>query len=214
MAKTNPEPQNLLDDELSQPKPPSKTKVLLRRILLGVLLSLSLAAAYLFLLLGEPEEEAKNASNMEEAVIQMPMSPLESPGEANVGHLADTFGEPVMAIGQGLEMQKARVYDTAFSGGYARRVTLTYAFSDGAEVTVESIRPTLAVTLLEQSGYQLDASALYTMGGLNAGRMDNAYNICVFAQNETAVYAVICPKNHEQDLDMLLRQTTLILPQE
>lgn len=48
---------------------------------------------------------------------------------------------PVMALYGGLSMQRARVFDTAFSGGYARRVTLTYAFEDGAQLTVESTAP-------------------------------------------------------------------------
>ncbi len=213
MAKTKPHTEPLLEEEMAQPKAPSRLQVLFKRIGLWLMLILALAAAYLFLLLGEPDEEAKNAARVQEQTIHMPMSPLESPGEASVGHLADTFGQPVLSIGQGIEMQRARVYDTAFQGEYARRVTLTYAFEDGAQVTVESIRPTAAVTLLHQNGYKLDATALYSLGGLNAGRMDNAQQICVFAQNETAAYAVICPKNHEGDLEAILRQTTLVEPE-
>ena len=110
-------------------------------------------------------------------------------------------------------MQKARVYDTAFEGGYARCVTLTYRFEDGAQLTVESLRPTTAVSLIKQSGSILDATALYALGGLNAARMENDLNICVFAQSDTAVYAVTCPKTHEDDLDSLLRQTMLTQPQ-
>ena len=108
-------------------------------------------------------------------------------------------------------MQRARVFDTAFSGGYARRVTLTYAFEDGAQLTVESIRPTSAITLLG-SGYSLAARSLYALGGLDAARMDGGGRICIFGESDTAAYAVLCPEGHEDDLSSLLRQTTLIAP--
>ena len=109
-------------------------------------------------------------------------------------------------------MRKARIYDTAFEGGYARCVTLTYAFEDGTQITVESIRPTTAVTLIRQPDYTLDATALYALGGLNAARMDNSVSVCVFAQSDDAVYAVTCPKTHQEELSSILRQTALFEP--
>ena len=78
---------------------------------------------------------------------------------------------------------------------------------------MESIRPTSAVSLINQSGYKLDATALYALGGLNAARMENDVNICVFAQSDAAVYAVTCPNTHEEALEALLRQTMLTEPQ-
>ena len=211
--KQQPPAQPLLDEEDTLPKEPSALRKLLTRIGAVVMLILALGFAYVFLLLGEPDEDAKNTTAAPEAAITMPMSPFEAPGEANVESLADTFGEPVLSIYQGIEMQKARIYDTAFEGGYARCVTLTYRFEDGVQLTVESLRPTTAVSLIKQSSSTLDATALYALGGLNAARMDNDVNICVFAQSDTAVYAVTCPKTHEEDLAALLRQTTLTQPQ-
>lgn len=199
-------------EAVAAPKEPSRLMRLMRRVGLIVLTVLALAAAYVFLLLGEPDEDAKYMAEITEEVIQMPMSALESPGETNVQNLAETFGHPVLSLTGGLTMQKARIYDTAFSGGYARRVTLTYAFEDGQTLTVESIRPTAASTLLHQNGYTLDASALYTLGGLNAARMENDRSICVFAQSDTAVYAVVCPAAHAADLPSLLRYTMLVSP--
>lgn len=211
--KQQPPAQPLLDEEETLPKEPSALRKLLTRIGAVVMLILALAFAYVFLLLGEPDEDAKNTTAVPEAAITMPMSPFEAPGEANMESLAHTFGEPVLSIYQGIEMQKARIYDTAFEGGYARCVTLTYRFEDGAQLTVESLRPTTAVSLIKQSDSTLDATALYALGGLNAARMENDVNICVFAQSDTAVYAVTCPKTHEEDLDDLLRQTMLTQPQ-
>lgn len=117
-----------------------------------------------------------------------------------------------MALYGGPALERARVYDTAFGGGYARRVTLTYAFDDGTQLTVESIRPTSAITLLG-SGYSLSVRSLYALGGLDAARMDGGGQICIFGQSDTAAYAVLCPEGHESDLNSLLRQTTLIAPE-
>lgn len=205
--------QPVLPEEETAPKEPSVIRRILTRIGAVILLIAALVFAYIFLLMGEPEEDMKNGSPAPEAVITMPMSPFEAPGEANVDSLAETFGQPVLSIYQGAGMRKARIYDTAFEGGYARCVTLTYTLEDGTQFTVESIRPTSAVSLINQSGYKLDATALYALGGLNAARMENDVNICVFAQSDAAVYAVTCPKTHEEALEALLRQTMLTEPQ-
>jgi len=208
---TLPEQQPLTDEEMTERKP-SLIGRILRRIALAVMLVLALVFAYIFLLLGEPDEEAKYAVPPVEETITMPMSALDMPGETDVQKLADSFGQPVLAVNQMLTMYKARIFDTAFEGEYARCVTLTYTFEDGQQLLVESMRPTDAVVLFKQDGYTLDASALYTMGGLNAARMENETQICVFAQSDTAVYAVTCPVSHAEELPTLLRYTTLIAP--
>ena len=210
--ESKPDLPPVLGEEEVQSKPPSLLKRVLKRVGFAILLVLALVFAYVFLLLGEPDEDAKYMQKEPEASIAMPMSALEIPGDANVQSLADTFGQPVLSLGQALNMKKARIYDTAFENGYARRVTLTYAFEDGTEITVESLRPTAAVSLLKQNGYKLDAASLYTLGGLNAGRMDNAASLCIFAQSDAAVYAVLCPQTHAEELTALLRYTMLIAP--
>ena len=129
-----PEQQPVTDDEPA-PKKPSRLRLILLRVAVGVLLVIALVFAYLFLLLGEPDEEAKYVDLPDEELITMPMGALEIPGEANLQNLANTFGQPVMALYGGPALERARVYDTAFGGGYARRVTLTYAFDDGTQTS-------------------------------------------------------------------------------
>lgn len=206
--------QKPVTDEEQEVRSPSLLGRILRRIAMAVLLILALVFAYVFLLLGEPDDEAKQLVRMAEETIHMPMSGVDMPGETDSAKLADAFGQPVLALNQALSMYKSRIYDTAFEGEYARMVTITYTFEDGQTLLVESLRPTAAVTLLKKDGYTLDASALYTMGGLNAARMQNDTSICVFAQSDTAVYAVTCPVSHAEELETLLRHTTLVAPQE
>lgn len=207
-----PEQKPVTDEEVTERKP-ARWKVVLVRVVTAVLLVAALALGYVFLLLGEPDEEAKLAPPVQEEAIRMPMSALESPGDANVQNLADTFGQPVLALyGEELAMQKARIFDTAFGGGYARRVTLSYAFADGSVLSVESIRPTSAVTLLGGADYKLRADSLYGLGGINAARMDGPRQICVFGQSDTAVYAVTCPVGHADELAAVLKQTIMVAP--
>lgn len=205
-------PQRPVTDEETVERRPSLLSRVLRRAALWLLLALALVFAYLFLLLGEPDDDAKYVPRPVEDTISMPMNALDVPGESDVQKLADAFGQPVLALNQQLTMYKARIYDTALDGGYARCVTITYTFEDGAQLLAESMRPTGAVTLLAREDYTLDASALYTMGGLNAARMQNDDQLCVFAQSDTAVYAITCPVSHAEEITNLLRYTTLVAP--
>lgn len=212
--KPQPQPpveQRPVGEEETEIRQPSALRRIFTRVGMAVLLVIALVLCYIFLLLGEPAQDELSAAVVEDT-IQMPMSPLESPGETNVQGLADTFGQPVLSLQSGLSMMKARIYDTAFEGGYARRVTLTYALPDGTQLTAESIRPTSAVTLLSLPGAKLDATSLYTLGGLNAARMDNQSTICIFGQSDTAVYAVIGPAAQEKQLLDALQQSMLTEP--
>lgn len=202
--------QRSLTDEEELPRKPARWKTILLKTLSALLLLVALALGYVFLLLGEPDEDTAYTRQVEEERIAMPMSAVESPGESNPAALAEIFGQPVLNLyGSALQMERSRVYDTAFGGGYARRVTLTYRFEDGAALLVEGVRPTAAVTLLGGSGYSLDADSLYYIGGVDAARMENGSAICVFGQTDAAAYAVLCPKAHAGELETLLKQTAL-----
>ncbi len=206
-----PKQRSLTEEEA--PLPPAKWKKILARVLSVLLIAVSLAAGYIFLLLGEPDEEAKLTAAPPEESITMPMPAIETAGETNLQSVSDAFGEPILALyNSGLQMQKSRVYDTAFSGGYARRATLIYLLPDGSQLSVESIRPTAAAALLSADGNKLDSGSLYTLGGINAALMRNAESVCVFGQSDTAVYAVICGPGHDEQLKTLIKQTTLVAP--
>lgn len=197
------------------PKPLPLWQKWLRRLLLALLVVVVLTFGYLFLLMGEPEAE------MDTTVVQptvqpitIPMSPLDAPAGVNLSSLADTFGQPVLGMRTGdITLSRARVYDTAFGGEYARRVTITYLMPDGAELQVESIRPIDAIALLG-GDYSLQADRLYAMAGLDAARMQNSDQICVFGQGAGAVYAITMPRTAEFQLETILKQTLLVSPPE
>ena len=125
-------PQQPLTDEETAPKQPPRWRKIVKKVLLWLGVVLALVLCYLFLLLGEPDEDEQLTQQPSQAQpITLPMSAVESPGDTSPEGLAELFGQPVLCLyGSALSMTRSRVYDTAFRGEYARRVTLTYAFED------------------------------------------------------------------------------------
>ena len=202
--------QKPITDEENAPKPIARWKVILRRVGVTVLLLAALAIAYVFLLLAEPDNAAVEIPKVQEEAIRVPMAAIEARADADIGAIAATFGKPILALyGDALPLEKITLYDTAFRGGYARRATLSYAFADGQILSVDSIRPTAAATLLGGSGYSLQLDGIHGLAGLDAARMDSAGSICIFGKSDQAVYAVTCPEAHAGELPALLKQTTL-----
>lgn len=206
-------PQQALTNEEAAQLPPKRWVVILKRVCMVLLGLIALALVYVFLLLGEPDSMTLEAPPPQEEKIRVPMAAVEASGSADLSAMAASFGKPVLALYGGLSLQKSSLYDTAFQGGYARRATFQYAFEDGQVLLVESLRPTQAVALLE-AGRQahLSLDSLYALAGIDAVRMDNSQTICVFGQQDGAVYAVTCPRGHSGDLAALLKQTTLLQP--
>ncbi len=205
--------QKALTDE-PEAKRPAKWKAVVRKLLLLLLLILALAFLYLFLLMGEPDDDDEvllKQSAAQEEIIRMPMTGQEMTGTVDVNAAAVSFGKDVMELrGNVLPLLKAALYDTAYGGGYARRLTLTYQFPDGSVMTVDSIRPAGAITLLTDSGYALRVDTLYTMAGLDAVRMDSKDYIRVAAAGEDAVYVAHIPMSQEKQLADYLRTLGLI----
>jgi len=206
--------QKPITDEPLPTAPPKWKRVVKRAFaFLGVLLALALA--YVFLLMGEPGEDDQLAAETvtQEESIRVPIAASQVNGDQDISTLAVNFGKPVlMANGSALTLQKATLYDTAFNGGYARRLTLVYAFADGSACTVESIRPTAAVSLLSDKRYRLNVDSLYTVAGLEAVRMDSDAQICLLARGSEAAYALYCPASHTGDLSALIKLMTLMEP--
>lgn len=198
------------EDEPEEEAPPAKWKVFLWKIIVGILLVLAIAFVYIFLLLGEPEDEAQSMQTVNEEKIAFSMSPLEVPGESDAATLAESFGQPVLSLYPGvLPMERSRIYDTAFEGSFARRVTLTYTFETGETLYVDSLRPTAAIALLGGDDFRLDGERTYAIGGVDAAWMENSRVIVVFGQTAEAAYAVTCPISMKEQLPQLLRSTLL-----
>ncbi len=210
-AAALPRQQAITDDAPIESKP-KRGRVILKRVGMALLILATLTFCYVFLLLGEPsEEDGVSPTLAPDEIIRTPMNGMTAQSSADIPALAARFVKPVLTLQGGWTMQSATLYDTAFNGAYARRVTFVYAFADGQTVTAESIRPVTAATLLGGSDYSLAVEQRYSVAGLDAVRMDSASSVCVFAQGEGAVYAIVCPKSHQDELGTLLAQAQLML---
>lgn len=190
----------------------SKIKKALRRLLYLLFMVIAFASVYLFLLLGEPDEEAKLAIDEPILPIINPINPMEATDTAGLQQLADVFGEPILSLYTGGELQKARVSDIPFEKNYARMVTLTFSLEDMQIVQLKSIRPKEAAALLSQKNATLYTKSMYSIAGLTASRIDSPLETSIIAQNDNVVYCVIFPTEKQDELTQLLRQTYLISP--
>ena len=196
-------------------RPPARWKAIVRRVLSIVGLILSLALVYVFLLVGEPEEDTQLAqqTQAQEEVIRVPIAAAQLDGAADLNALAVNFGMPVLTLqGAPATLQQSTLFDTAFRGGYARRFQLTYAYPTGETILVESIRPTAAVSLVARVSYSLNVAQLYTLGGMDAVRMDSGDAVLVLARGLDAAYAITLPKAYADTLAALLKQCVLMQP--
>lgn len=198
-----------------EPIAPALWKKTVRRVLAVLGLVLSLSLIYVFLLVGEPDEDDQltRQAETQEETIRVPIAAAQVSGDADLNPLAVNFGMPVLALyGSPWTLQKATLFDTAFQGGYARRLTLVYAFPTGEVLTVESIRPTKAVSLLGNGFFSLRMETIYTLAGMDAVRMDSENMVLVLARGLDAAYAILCPKAQADGLEALLKLATLMQP--
>lgn len=87
---------------------------------------LMLTAAYLFLLVGEPDADSKKTEVVQQQTITSPMSPWNGIGDASLASVPSYFGDSVLYLYSGATLEKTSINDTAFGGGYARITVLTY----------------------------------------------------------------------------------------
>ena len=172
-----------------------------RRIVKGILASLLtvvlLAAFYLAVIMGNPQEEESSAitARMDQPLLSAMSSPvlIREQGQLNV--LLREFPAPVMAAMNSTAMtfEQGLCQDVAFEGGLGRTVTLTYRTAEGESVTVTSIYPARALSLIEKADYTLSGITGLPLAGLRSVRMENASAVRMHAQGTDALYVVTLP---------------------
>ena len=157
------------------------------------LLSLLLAAGvfFLFIVMTAPEEEVHTI--VDDQPLTAAADELLITGVGQLSTLLESFPVPVLSsVGTGaLTLSEGRCYDVPFEDGVARCAALTYTLDDGRTLTLQSIYPARAVSLIERDGYALVGSVQFA--GLNAVRMAKDDAIRLHAQHSEALYVVIAP---------------------
>ena len=172
----------------------------MKRVLRGMLLAL-LSAVLIFLfyvavVMGQDLADVNGA--VRETGAQALPAPLEQAitldSEEDIRELAEVFPAPVMyAGGKLLTFVSGQCTDVPFEDGVARVVTLTYRTEDFDTLTLQSICPARALSLLEQEGYTFTGMTTDKMVGLHYVAMQNAVTIRLHAQGEEALYVFTVP---------------------
>ena len=172
----------------------------MKRVLRGMLLALASAVLvllfYVAVVMGQDLADVNGAAR--ETGAQALPAPLEQVIELNseeeIRSLAEIFPAPVMyAGGKTLTFTGGSCEDVPFEDGVARVVTLTYRTEDFDTLTLQSIYPARAVSLLEQEGYTFTGMTTDKMVGLHYVAMQSAINIRLHAQGDEALYVLTLP---------------------
>ena len=87
-----------------------------------------------------------------------------------------------------------------FEGGVARVVTLTYRTAEFDTLTVQSIYPARALSLLGKDGRSFTGVTVDTMAGMQYVGMQDAATLRMHAQDE-ALYVVTVPRAEYRVID-------------
>lgn len=173
-----------------------------RRAVKGILASLLtavlLAAFYIAVIMGNPQEETESSAitaKQDQPLADAMPSPLLITDQGQLGLLLKEFPAPVMAAMHStvLTFQQGLCEDVPFEDGLGRRVTLTYRTAEGAAVTVISLYPARALSLVEKADYTISGTAGLPLAGLRSVRMTNASSVRMHAQGSDALYVVTLP---------------------
>ncbi len=202
-----------------KPKKQSKLSAALRkvleRLLLVILVVVCIAAFYLAVILAEiPADQQAPEETKAPAVALAPEQPRQIGSLADIGRLTEIFPAPVLALQptEALSFDGGVVNDLAYEGAFARLVTLNYHTQAGGKLTLISIYPSEAFSLLPKGDYLINNTLTGALAGMTAVRMESSDGIRLHVRGENALYAFAVPKTEEAQLSELSRQAMLIMP--
>lgn len=172
-----------------------------RRVIKAVLATLLtvalLAAFYIAVIMGNPQEAESSAitARQDQPLLAAMPSPVLILEEGQLGALLEVFPAQVMAAMHSTAMtfEQGLCQDVPFEDGLGRTVTLIYRTSAGAPVTVTSIYPARALSLIPKADYTISGTSGLPLSGLRSVRMENGDSIRMHAQGEDALYVVTLP---------------------
>lgn len=169
-----------------------------KSVLLTLLTALLLAAFYIAVIMGNPQEDADSAvaAKQDQPLLTAMGAPLLIRTADQLGLLLDAFPAPVLAApaNGALAFEQGLAEDVPFEGGLARRITLTCRTAEGLPVTIVSLYPARAIDLIEKADYHFSSTVGHPLAGLASVQMENDDTIRMHAQGPEAIYVVTLPK--------------------
>ena len=162
------------------------------------LIGVVIAAALLVLLaasliIARPQEEEKAFADQPSAESRPPVS---VDRETELVQLMSDFPAPLMSFmsGSGMVFVTANSTDAAVNGGFARVATLYWQTAGGEPITLQSIWPADALSLLAD-GYHFMPYVGPTLFGSNSVRMENDTSVRLHTATDKALYVVLLPRS-------------------
>jgi len=163
--------------------------------LLGALVSVVLLALVaVSLILAKPQEERAEAPAATPSLSASPAVQAES--ERDLPRLIGSFPAPVMSFmsGSGMVFVSGTSADAAVDGGFGRIVTLFWQTPEGEPMTLRSIWPASALSLLED-GFHFMAETGPVLFGSASVRMENDDAVRFHVATDKGLYAVLLPRS-------------------
>ena len=169
-----------------------KVRKVLLRILVSTLFILLLALLGASLILAKPQEEKKETVHATPSPVSSPALSIEK--ETDLAQLISGFPAPVMSFmsGSGMTFVSASSADAAVRGGFGRIATLYWQTAGGEPMTLMTIWPADALSLLENS-YHFITGNSPTLFGKTAVQMENSSTVRIHVAGDEALYVVLLP---------------------
>ena len=102
--------------------------------------------------------------------------------------------------------------DTALEGGFGRILTSQWLTASGDAVTLQSIYPASAFSLLQEGHFHFSSVSGPSLFGINSVRMENDQWIRLHVQTENALYTVMLPHSSGKQIPELVHSLQLFMP--
>ena len=181
---------------------------LLLRLLGVVILAAVRALLACTLILAKPQEDKTETAASQPSAEAHPAITVEQ--ESDLFRLVADFPAPVMSYmsGSGMVFVSAASADAAFAGGFARVATLYWQTPEGEPVTLRSIWPANALSLLE-GGFHFMPAAGPALFGSASVRMEKDDSVRLHVTTDQGLYVVLLPRSLSGQVSDLCRSLQL-----
>ena len=185
------------------------------RMILGTLAAaLMIAAFYVAVVLGQPQENPEKVvvSQTQPVLTASPAVTLTAESELNAMLQAFPAAALYAVDGSGLTLTGGMSYDAAYEDGFARIMILNYTTDvNGRQVTmsVQSIYPARAMEFVQKGDYHIAHVAGQSLAGVQSVRMEDGEHIRLHAQAEEGIYVLTVPAMKADELAAVTRSLQL-----
>lgn len=197
-----------------QNKSDGAVKKTIKRLFLFFLALVFIALFYVLAILIEPEKDPTQQEQDSLFIprdVLSPQAPHQVTQISQIGDLTYLFPGPLMFLqeDESIVFLGADLYDLAYEQGYARVARLTYTVKEATPISLYSIYPKEAFSLLGKEKLHLTTSQEY-LSIFPAVRMEGSGDLRLHAQGNLALYALTVPTTLKDQLSALGRSTVLL----